>query len=117
MKILLLTFCALFIHNSLQAMTWQELQAEIDSVESGQPGNQQVIMRFSEMIQMLATYTQTVYESHPDAKITCPPLGVSMHIDEIVSMVRKQARDTKAEKSASVQVLMLDAFKLSFPCE
>lgn len=117
MKILLLTFCALFINSASQAMTWQELQAEIDSVESGQPGNQQVIMRFSEMIQMLATYSQTVYESHPNAKITCPPQSVPMHIDEIVSMVRKQARDTKADKSASVQVLMLDAFMEKFPCQ
>lgn len=86
-KVLLFVIC-LSAGPALHAMTWQELQAEIDSVESGNPSNRDIIVRFSEVVQMLVTYNKAVQERDPAARLFCPSPNGSLQLDEIVSMVR-----------------------------
>ena len=116
MKSALVLLVCLLSAPTLHAMTWQELQTEIDSVESGNPPNQEIIARFSEMVQMLVTYYRAVQDTAPDAQLFCLQPSGSLQLDEIVSMVRAQARTGPAADDASVQELLLDSFRARFSC-
>ena len=98
-----------------QAMTWGELSREIESVEGGAAGNREIILRFSEMVHMLASYTRLLREQDLPALI-CPAQGQSVNIDELVSLVREEARRIDADNDALVQDLLLAGFQKKFPC-
>lgn len=98
-----------------QAMTWSELEAEINAVESGAAGNSRIIMRFAEMVNMMVSYTRQLHEADLPPLI-CPPRGVPMHSDQLVSIVRAQARQTNAGPDTLVQDLLLDGFRAEYPC-
>lgn len=112
----LLVFLTCLTTNSLHAMTWTELQAEIDSVEAGNPGNRDIILRFSEIVQTAVVYNRAVQESEPGAQLFCPPPDTPMTLDEIVSLVRAESRREPASAERQVQVLMLDGFRRRYPC-
>lgn len=114
-KLSVLVVC-LLATSTLQAMTWQELRTEIDAVEAGEAPNPQIIARFQEIVQMLVSYSAAVREAHPDSQLICPAANVSMHIDEIVSMVRAAAREEAVTDATLVQSLLLDSFRERFPC-
>lgn len=99
----------------LQAMTWGELEAEINAVEAGAPGNREMILRFSEMVHMLVTYTrQLQVQGLPP--LVCPTRGQAINIDELVSMVRHEARTEQAGPETLVQELLLSGFRETYPC-
>jgi hypothetical protein len=99
----------------LQALTWSELEAEINSVESGNAPNSAIIVRFSEMVNMMVSYTRELNQQQLEP-LFCPPRGVPMHSDQLVSMVRAEARQQDAGPQVMVQDLLLDAFLGEFPC-
>ena len=99
----------------LQALSWSELEAEITSVESGGAPNSQIILRFSEMVNMMVSYTRQLNEKNL-APLFCPPQGVPMHSDQLISIVRNQARQQNAGPETMVQELLLDGFSAEFPC-
>ena len=99
----------------LQAMNWAELEAEINSVESGNAPNSAIIVRFSELVNMMVSYTRELHEQQL-SPLFCPPQGVPMHSDQLVSMVRAEARKQDAGPQMMVQDLLLDAFRAEFPC-
>lgn len=100
----------------VQAMTWSELEAEINTIESGQTGNPEIIMRFAEMVNMLVSYTRELNQADL-APLICPPRGVPMHSDQLISIVRAQARQSNAGPETMVQDLLLDGFRAKFPCD
>lgn len=97
------------------AMTWEELQTEILAVESGAPGNREMILRFSEMVHMLVSYTRDL-QTRGLATPFCPPRGQTVTIDELVSLVRVQARAESASPETLVQDLLLAGYRHRFPC-
>ncbi|MFM1896253.1 MAG: hypothetical protein RLZZ385_1327 [Pseudomonadota bacterium] len=97
------------------AMNWGELEDEIAAVEGGAPGNREIIARFAEITEMLVTYTRALQDSGT-APLLCPAPGTPMTIDEVVSVVRAQARRSNADRGTTVQALMLAGFREKFPC-
>lgn len=99
------------------AMTWQELEAEINSVESGNPQNMQIIARFSDMVQMLVTYNKAERDAGNSKALFCPPPNGSLQLNEVVSMVRAEVRRKAAAQDALVQELLLASFSQRYPCD
>jgi len=99
----------------LQAMPWSELEAEINSIEAGQAPDSRIILRFSEIVNMMVSYTRQLRENDLEP-LFCPPQGVPMHSDQLVAIVRAQARQQNAAPQTMVQDLLLDGFRAEFPC-
>ena len=111
----LLTLVATLCAGPVQAMTWAELEAEIDAVEDGAAGNRQMILRFSEMVHMLVSYTRQLHQEDLQP-LACPPRGQAVNIDELVSLVRAEARRVNATPETLVQDRLLAGFRTRFPC-
>lgn len=101
--------------NTVSAMTWAELSQEIEAVEGGAEGDRQIILRFSEMVHMMVSYTRSLHEQGLTPLI-CPPRGQAMNIDDLVSIVRRQAMQSSAGDETLVQDLLLAGFRDEFAC-
>ena len=106
----------LTLSSTVHAMTWAELSEEIELVENGAAGNREMILRFSEMVHMMASYSRQLRQEDLEA-LFCPPQGQSMNIDDLVTIVRAEARRQDARPDALVQDLLLTGFAQEFPCE
>ncbi len=112
----LVLLLVLLLSNQVAAMTWKELNDDILRVESGAQSDPQIIVRLSEIVLTLVSYTKAVEEQDPAKQIFCMQPGGSLNINEIVSMVRYEARTRDAMEVELVQDLMLIAFQARFPC-
>lgn len=99
------------------AMPWQELQSEINSVEAGNQPDMAIIRRTAEMVEMLVGYHRALRSEGAERLLFCPQAGGSMELDEVVSLIRFQARKQNATPDTLVQSLLLDAFRSRFPCD
>lgn len=116
MKMKLIIPVLLILSSTVQAMTWVELSEEIESVESGAAGNRDIILRFSEMVHMMVSYSRQLRQENLQP-LFCPPQGQAINIDDLVSIVRAEARRQDARPDALVQDLLLSGFAEEFPCE
>lgn len=101
--------------NAVAAMTWAELEREIESVEAGNAGNPQLIQRTAEMIEMLAVYAKAQAAAELP-RLFCPEPNRQIQLDGVVSMIRAQARAENAGPATSVQQLLLNSFRANYPC-
>lgn len=101
---------------SAWALSWGELEAEIDSVESGNPGDVAIIQRMSDVVSAVAAYNRALREAGADELLFCPASGSSIELDRIVSLVRAQARLDQAGPEIGVETLLLRALAREFPC-
>lgn len=115
-RIVLGVFVLCLLSSPAGALNWRELAAEIDSVESGNAGNAVMMQRVSALITMLMVYRDALVEAK-SVPLFCPPPGGSMGLDEVVSIVRAEARRQDAADSSLVQQLLLSGMRRRFPCE
>lgn len=117
-KKLLLISVLLLLSQMASAMTWSELEQQIEAVESGETVDQNLLVRLSEMVQMLVV----MRKAQTSPGLFCPPQEGSLDIDEIVSMLRAQARasavaqEALAQDQTLVQSLLLQTFIEAYPC-
>jgi hypothetical protein len=114
MKTLLL-ICLIVAAAPVKALTWQELNQEILSVEQGNPANTAIIQRMSDITTALFTYHRAAVTAEL-ATLFCPPEGGSMGLNEIVSIVRRQATEADVQDDYLVESLLLDGLQQRFPC-
>ena len=98
------------------AMSWQELQSEIDLVESGGQANPATVLRLSDMVSMMVVMVKAEHEELADQQLFCPPQGKSFDLDGITSLMRKHVRDQPELQDASVQQVLLASMQHNFPC-
>lgn len=115
-RIVLGLFVLCLLSSPAGALTWRELAAEIASVESGNAGNPVMMQRVCALTTMLMVYRAALVEAD-SAPLFCPPPGGSMGLDEVVSIVRAEARRHDAADSSLVQQLLLEGMRRRFPCE
>lgn len=112
--LVIITLCLFSATGS--AMTWTELKQEIDSVESGNPPNVSIISRMSDIVTMMTVLINAQADHDPSSLLFCPPKNQSVTLDQIVSLIRHQARISEPEAAASVQQLLMDSMRREFPC-
>lgn len=98
------------------AMTWSELNEQIQLVESGKAVDPAFVLRLSEIVQMLVVMTEAQAEKDDSSLLFCPPKGEQLNLDQVTSMMRKQARDEQINGETLVQNLLLQSFIGEFPC-
>lgn len=111
-----LTIICCSISAPSNAMTWSELDEQIHAVESGKAADPTFLLRLSEMIQMFVVMTEAQAEKDASSLLFCPPKGGQLNLDQVTSMIRKQARDEEVVAETLVQYLLLQAFISEFPC-
>ena len=72
-KLILLSAC--LILQPVAALTWGELHAEIQAVESGNPANVNIIQRRSETVQSIVVYTRQLDQAADLQSLFCPIAG------------------------------------------
>lgn len=115
MRILLLTLCCLYLPASY-GMSWGELRAEIESVESGNSGDVVIIQRMSEIVQTIVSYRAAIIEAGSTIRLFCPEAEREMHLNDFVSMVRREAQLQRAGDEASVQDLLISGLASNYSC-
>ncbi len=115
MQKLLLTLCCLYLPVSY-GMSWGELRAEIESVESGNSGDVVIIQRMSEIVQTIVSYRSAIIEAGGTIRLFCPEAEKEMHLDDFVSMVRREAQLQQVDDQASVQDLLLSGLANNYSC-
>lgn len=97
------------------ALTWGELDDELNAVQSGAAASQEIIDRFAEIAEMLAAYTIALREAG-GSPLLCPAPGTPMGFNELIAVVKEEAQRSDAKRSATVQSLMLAGLREKFPC-
>lgn len=116
MRQLMLTGLLLLLSNAASAMKWGELEQEIRSVEAGEPANTAIIQRFGELVEGVVIYTRALNERGSSPRIFCTSGEQAVHLNELVSLVREQARQQRAEGTEPVVRLLLQGLARRHPC-
>ena len=98
------------------ALTWGELESEVLSVESGNPVNVQMIRRMSDIVEAIVQFHVALQTAGVERTLFCPASGQEMGLEEIVSMVRHQARLEQSDAEALIPELLINALQREFAC-
>ena len=98
------------------AIKWGELEREIVAVESGKPATGTVQIRLIAAIDTIVVYTKILREQNSAALLFCIPQGTSMNFNQVVAMIRHQAKIDRAAPEEKVQSLLLRSLVRQYPC-
>ena len=113
MIILLLLLAAAF---PASAMSWAELEEQINAVDAGKTADVIVRQGLIEIVDTVVIYTKLMHENEPDHMLFCPAKGSEMDLGKIIDIIRKQVEIEQAKKMASVQLLLIKGLRREFPC-
>ncbi len=100
-----------------QALSWGDLQQEIERLAAGKPATQLIHLRLFEVFETVAIYTKALKAHKPNSALFCSANDTQMHFNQLVSMIRHQARQEQATAQEPVQALLLRALQQQFPCK
>ena len=106
----------LFCTFSAGALTFAELEKEVVAVEAGQRPDEMIFIRLADITEAFTVYTKALYKKKTTTLLFCIPRGTQMNINQVISMIRRQAKIDKVSQGEMVQNILLRAYESQFPC-
>ncbi len=116
MRVLSLVLVLTVWASTAEALTWRELEGEMNRTAAGGRPDPAVLQRLGDITQTLVTYSRAHKAQDEKSLLFCPPTDRPFHLDELVSLIKEQAVLTGQKGEVLVQELLLDGLRRRFPC-